>query len=88
MKINTNINTTSLDQLILTSDPFTPEIQNLLLYSAGGIDGLQLNFQQAKAGVNFTVPGAAPTVVPVLTFSPHTNIANIEAAGVLKGQFH
>ena len=48
MNINNNVNTTSLDQLILTSAPATPEIQNLLLYSAGGIDGLQLAFNKQK----------------------------------------
>ena len=55
MNINTNVNTTSLDQLILTSAPATPEIQNLLLYSAGGPDAGQLSFQQEKAGLNISV---------------------------------
>ena len=77
MNINTNVNTTSLDQLILTSAPATPEIQNLLLYSAGGADVSQLSFQQAKAGVNFTVAGAAATIAPVVTFSPHTNTTSV-----------
>ena len=55
MNINTNINTTSLDQLILTSAPAVPVIQNLLLYSAGGSDISQLTFNQAKAGLNVSV---------------------------------
>ena len=46
MNINTNVNTTSLDQLILTSAPATPVIQNLLLYSAGGADVSQLSFNK------------------------------------------
>ena len=85
MNINTNVNTTSLDQLILTSAPATPVIQNLLLYSAGGADVSQLSFQQAKAGVNFTVAGAAATVAPVVTFSPHTNTVGVGTTGVAKG---
>jgi hypothetical protein len=60
MNINTNINTTSLDQLILTSSPAVPQIQNLLLYSAGGSDISQLTFNQAKAGLNVSV---ATTIV-------------------------
>jgi hypothetical protein len=88
MNINTNVNTTSLDQLILTSAPTTPEIQNLLLYSAGGADALQLSFQQARAGVNFTITNPAsfaPGAVPIV-FSPHTNTTSIEAtAGATKG---
>ncbi len=87
MNINTNINTTSLDQLILTSAPATPEIQNLLLYSAGGADAGQLSFQQARAGVNFTVAGAAATVAPVVTFSPHTNTVGVGATGATKGLY-
>jgi hypothetical protein len=55
MNINTNINTTSLDQLILTSAPAVPVVQNLLLYSAGGPDAQQLTFNQAKAGLNVSV---------------------------------
>jgi hypothetical protein len=55
MNINTNINTTSLDQLILTSSPAVPQVQNLLLYSAGGPDAQQLTFNQAKAGLNVSV---------------------------------
>ena len=85
MNINTNINTTSLDQLILTSAPATPEIQTLLLYNAGSADASQLSFQQAKAGVNFTVAGAASTVAPVVTFSPHTNTVGVGTQGVTKG---
>ena len=86
MNINTNINTTSLDQLILTSSPAVPVIQNLLLYSAGGSDISQLSFQQARAGVNFTVAGAAATVAPVVTFSPHTNTTSISTtAGATLG---
>jgi len=87
MNINTNINTTSLDQLILTSAPATPEIQNLLLYSAGGADAGQLSFQQARAGVNFTVAGAAATVAPVVTFSPHTNTVGVGTTGSTKGLY-
>ena len=87
MNINTNVNTTSLDQLILTSAPATPEIQNLLLYSAGGADVSQLSFQQAKAGVNFTVAGAAATVAPVVTFSPHTNTVGVGTTGATKGLY-
>jgi hypothetical protein len=85
MNVNTNINTTSLDQLILTSAPATPEIQNLLLYSAGGPDAGQLSFQQARAGVNFTVAGAAANVAPVVTFSPHTNTVGVGTTGATKG---
>ena len=87
MNINTNVNTTSLDQLILTSAPATPEIQNLLLYSAGGPDAGQLSFSQAKAGLNFT---AAYLIAAngncSLTFSPHTNTTSISAtAGATLG---
>jgi hypothetical protein len=87
MNINTNINTTSLDQLILTSAPATPEIQNLLLYSAGGADALQLSFQQARAGVNFTITNPAtfaPGAVPIV-FSPHTNTVGVGTTGTTKG---
>ena len=79
MNINTNINTTSLDQLILTSSPAVPVVQNLLLYNAGAIDGSQLTFNQAKAGLNFAVAGAASTVAPVVTFTPHVNTSTISA---------
>ena len=77
MNVNTNINTTSLDQLILTSAPATPEIQNLLLYNAGKADTSQLTFNQAKAGLNFAVAGAAAGVAPVVTFSPHVNTTGV-----------
>jgi hypothetical protein len=87
MNINTNINTTSLDQLILTSAPATPEIQNLLLYSTGGADAVQLSFQQARAGVNFTVAGASAGVAPVVTFSPHTNTVGVGTTGATKGLY-
>jgi hypothetical protein len=68
MNINTNINTTSLDQLILTSTPATPAVQTLLLYNAGAIDGLQLTFNQAKAALNFAVAGAA--LSPLMLIPP------------------
>ena len=55
MNINTNINTTSLDQLILTSAPAVPTVQTLLLYGAGRPDISQLTFNQAKAGLNVSV---------------------------------
>ena len=58
MNINTNINTTSLDQLILTSAPAVPTVQNLLLYNAGAADISQLSFNQAKAGLNVSVATA------------------------------
>jgi hypothetical protein len=89
MNINTNINTTSLDQLILTSAPATPEIQNLLLYSAGGADAGQLSFQQARAGVNFTITNPATFAagaVPIV-FSPHTNTVGVGTTGATKGQY-
>jgi hypothetical protein len=39
MNIQTNINTTSLDQLILTTDPNDPNVNhNLLLQTTGGVD--------------------------------------------------
>ena len=86
MNINTNVNTTSLDQLILTSAPATPVIQNLLLYSAGGADAGQLSFQQAKAGLNFTAAYTATAGNCTLTFSPHTNTTSISAtAGATLG---
>jgi hypothetical protein len=62
MNINTNINTTSLDQLILTSSPAVPQVQNLLLYNAGAIDGAQLTFNQAKAGLNVSAATTTTTV--------------------------
>ena len=78
MNVNTNINTTSLDQLILTSTPATPEIQNLLLYNAGAADTSQLTFNQAKAGLNFAVAtGATPGSACVVTFSPHVNTVGV-----------
>ena len=58
MNINTNINTTSLDQLILTSAPAVPTVQTLLLYGAGRPDISQLTFNQAKAGLNVSVATA------------------------------
>jgi hypothetical protein len=86
MNINTNVNTTSLDQLILTSAPATPEIQNLLLYSEGGPDTGQLSFQQAKEGLNFTAAYVHTTSGNCsLTFSPHTNTVGVGTSGVAKG---
>lgn len=74
MNINTNINTTSLDQLILTSAPAVPVIQNLLLYNAGASDISQLTFNQAKAGLNVSVATTTTTV------NTYTNTLVIGAA--------
>jgi hypothetical protein len=67
MNINTNINTTSLDQLILTSAPAVPQVQNLLLYNAGAADNLQLTFNQAKAGLNVSVTTAIVNTNNIIT---------------------
>ena len=77
MNVNTNINTTSLDQLILTSTPATPEIQNLLLYNAGAADISQLTFNQAKAGLNISATCAAAPGPCLFTFSPHVNTTGV-----------
>ena len=67
MNINTNINTTSLDQLILTSAPAVPTVQNLLLYNAGAADISQLSFNQAKAGLNVSVATAVANTNGIIT---------------------
>ena len=83
MNINTNINTTSLDQLILTSSPAVPQVQNLLLYNAGAADNLQLTFNQAKAGLNVSV-ATTSTVNSTLTGSSSgTYAANAALGGSL-----
>jgi hypothetical protein len=59
MNINTNINTNSLDQLILTSAPATPEIQNLLLYNAGGADASSIVMYNLGVGPRFAYVSAS-----------------------------
>ena len=77
MNINTNINTTSLDQLILTSSPAVPVIQNLLLYSAGGPDISQLSFNQAKAGLNVSVATVNTNNIVLGAAAPAANAATV-----------
>ena len=55
MNINTNINTNSLDQLILTSAPAVSTVQTLLLYGVGRPDISELTFNQAKVGLHVSV---------------------------------
>jgi hypothetical protein len=81
MNINTNINTTSLDQLILTSAPAVPTVQNLLLYSAGAADISQLTFNQAKAGLNVSV--ATTNAVTVVGSAAATYGANAAGTGTV-----
>lgn len=81
MNINTNINTTSLDALILTSSPAVPTVQTLLLYGAGRPDISQLTFNQAKAGLNVSV--ATTNAVTVVGSSGATYAANAAGTGTV-----
>ncbi len=53
------------------------------------INQVQLSFQQARAGVNFTItnpPTYAPGAVPIV-FSPHTNTVGVGTTGTTKGLY-
>jgi hypothetical protein len=77
MNIQANINTTSLDQLILTTAPNDPNANhNLLLQTAGGADANMLTFNQAKSGVQSN-PVADPFSTGIALAS-----VTIDAAGI------